>query len=82
LVHIKGVVVNQVQAEQGKRGMFPTLKCLGSHLYTEGLRQTVSAGYPWRAEPIPGTSRLLEGELVMKSRALAGPGMPKVGGIQ
>ena len=32
LVDIKGVVVNQVETECGQRGVFATLKCLGSHL--------------------------------------------------
>ena len=33
LVHIERVVVNQVEAESGQRGLFAALKCLGSHLY-------------------------------------------------
>ena len=32
LVNIEGVVVDQVEAEYSERGMFATLKCLGSHL--------------------------------------------------
>ena len=32
MVDIKGVVVNQVETECGQRGVFATLKCLGSHL--------------------------------------------------
>ena len=32
LVHVEGVVVNQVEAESGQRGLFAALKCLGSHL--------------------------------------------------
>ena len=32
LVHIEGVVVNQVETESGQRGLFAALKCLGSHL--------------------------------------------------
>ena len=32
LVHIEGVVVNQVETESGQRGLFAALKCLRSHL--------------------------------------------------
>ena len=64
MVHIEGVVVNQVEAESGQRGLFAALKCLGSHL----ARKLFSSDPDKRSKVNLDTESLRQATLVVHPR--------------